>query len=215
MGRRRGRGARRDRGVPDRRAPARPSPTGCWRRCCSPTSSARPSAPPSSATARWRDLLRGPSRDRARRAGAIRAVARWTPPATASSRRSTARRAPSAARSPSSTRCAPLGLRDPCRRCTPARCELVERRHRRHRRAHRRPRRVPWRAPARCSSRARCKDLVVGSGIAFEDRGTARAQGRAGRLAALRGAARLTPHVRRASRPPRSATATPRPCRTR
>ena len=31
------------------------------------------------------------------------------------------------------------------------------------------------------------KDLVAGSGIAFEDRGAARAEGRPGRVAALRG----------------------------
>ena len=37
---------------------ARPSPPpGCWPRCCSPTSWARPSGPPGSATARWRELL--------------------------------------------------------------------------------------------------------------------------------------------------------------
>ncbi len=43
----RGRG---DRGVPDGARAGRPSPSGRWRRCCSPTSSARPSAQRSSAT---------------------------------------------------------------------------------------------------------------------------------------------------------------------
>ena len=40
-----------------------------------------------------------------------------------------------------------------------------------HRRPHRRPRRRARRRRARCSSRAPCKDLVVGSGIDFADRG--------------------------------------------
>ena len=49
--------ARRDRGVPHRRAPRAPSPTACSRPCCSPTSSARPSAPRELGDRRWRDLL--------------------------------------------------------------------------------------------------------------------------------------------------------------
>ena len=33
------------------------SSTGCWRRCCSPTSSGRPRRPPSSAIERWKELV--------------------------------------------------------------------------------------------------------------------------------------------------------------
>ena len=42
-------------------------------------------------------------------------------------------------------------------------------------------------APARCWSTETVRDLVAGSGIAFEERGGARAQGRPGPLGALRG----------------------------
>ena len=80
-------------------SPARatpPSPTACSPRSCSPTSSARPSAPPRSATAAGASCSTPTTRPCAASWRAS-AAARSTPPATASWPRSTARPAPSAA----------------------------------------------------------------------------------------------------------------------
>ena len=136
---------RRGRGVPDRRAAARPSPTACSRRCSSPTSSARPSAPPSSATARWRELLERHHAARARASSSASAAARSTRRATASSPRSTARRARSAARSRDRDAVRELGLEMRAGLHT-GECELVGDKVARDRRPHRRPGRRAGRA---------------------------------------------------------------------
>ena len=95
VGRHRG-DARRDRGVPHRRAATSASPTGCSRRCCSPTSAARPSAPPRWATAAGASCSSATTSCSGGRSRAT-AAARSSAPATASSPPSTARRARSAA----------------------------------------------------------------------------------------------------------------------
>ena len=97
---------------------AGPGPTGCWRRCCSPTSSAQPSGPPVG-----RSALEGAAR-RARRAIAVadrahRAASRSNRPATGSSPVSTVRPGRCAAAAMGEALAAARAA-DPRRGCTPA-----------------------------------------------------------------------------------------------
>ena len=184
---RRRRSPRRDRGVPDRHPPTPASPIACWRRCSSPTSSARPSG----RRARRPSLAR-PARERITRSSAPSCARLPRPrdrhPATASSRPSTAPPARSAARwrSRDAVQCA--RHRDPGRRP-----------HRRVRALDRgrsaaspstsaRASRRAGRAQARCSSSSTVKDLVVGSGHRVRGSRRARPEGRTRTVAAVRGA---------------------------
>ena len=98
--------------------PARSTTSACSRRCCSPTSSARPRRRPSSAMRAGAACSRASTASRGARSSAS-AGARSTPRATASSRLSTARRAASAARRPSRKASGRSGSRC-ARACTPA-----------------------------------------------------------------------------------------------
>ena len=85
-----------------------PEPDACWRRCCSPTSSARRDGQPSRATP-WEALLADHNRI-VRRSWIASAVPRSRSSEMASLRRSTALSARSVARSRSATRLRELGL---------------------------------------------------------------------------------------------------------
>ena len=156
------------------RASASASPTGCSRQCCSRTSSARPRARPSSATALARPARAAP-RSRVARELARFDGARSTRRATGSSRRSTGRRARSGARRRSSTRCARSG--STCAPgCTRARSSSPTARSRG----------IAVNIGARVAAQADAgevlvsgtvKDLVAGSGLEFEDRGSAALKG--------------------------------------
>ena len=182
---RRRRDPRRDPRVPDRRRGRRRSPTACSRPSSSPTSSARPSAPPSSATGAGASCSSAITRRSGAQLERFRGreidtagdgfLASFDGPARAirCARRSRRRRARARARHP--------------RRRPHGRVRGRRRQAGRHRRAHRRARGRRRRGPARCSSRARCAISSPAPGIEFEDRGVDCAEGRAGRVAPVRG----------------------------
>ena len=160
--------ARRDRGVPDRRAPARRIDrvlaTVLFTDIVGATEKAAQLGRPALARA-----AREPPRGRARASSRASAAARSTRPATASSPPSTARRAQCAAhaRSRGGAAARHRGARRPAHR----RVRGDGRQVRRHRRAHRRARRRAAPAPSEVLVSSTVKDLVAGSGLAFEDRG--------------------------------------------
>ena len=161
------------------------SPRTCWRRSCSPTSSARRSAPPSSATPNGTGCSSATTTSCAASSGAAR-------PRGQAARR----RLPRVLRG--------TGARDPLRagdRSTGVRQLGLEIRGHPHAASASAaattsrgmavtsaPRRRRGRAPARSSSRSTVRDLVVGSGIEFADRGAREFKGVPGerRLYALR-----------------------------
>ena len=183
VGRRPGRDPRRDRGVPDRRRAGAPRPTASWRRCSSPTSSARPSG----------GRARRPALARAARR-APRAVRRELERFRGARGRHGRRRLPRDVRRPGARD--PLRLRDPrraCgrsasrsgRACTPASASSRTTTSRGIAVAHRRARVGASPAPGEVLVSSTVKDLVAGSGIEFERARRARAEGRPGRVAAL------------------------------
>ena len=154
-----------------------PSPTGCSRRSCSPTSSARPDRARSSAT-RWRELLTRPTGSCVAQLARFRGrevdmagdgvFATFDGPARAvRARCAIARR-----------RCGRSGSSS-ARACTPARSSCSATKSPAspsNRRAGRRARR--GRRGARVST---VKDLVAGSGLAFDERGEHELKGIPGR----------------------------------
>ena len=146
-----------------------PSPTGCWRPSCSPTSSARPSRAAELGDRRWREAPRRPPRRGPRASSNVSGAVRSTPPATGSSRHSTGPRGPYAARRRSGPRLRNRASRF-ARASTPAsaRCTASD------------VAGIAVHMGARVAALASAgevlvsstvKDLVAGSGIEFEDRG--------------------------------------------
>ena len=198
LGRRHGRHARRGRGVPHRRPPrarARPRaghrPVHRHRRLHQPRRRARRRAlagaarapRPSSSAASW----------------AASAAARSRRPATGSWPPSTGRRARSAARPRFATRSRRSGSR--CAPgCTPARSRCWATTSAAWPSTSARASGAP-RAPGEVLVSSTVKDLVVGSGLEFADRGAHELKGVPGRVAAVRG--RRLSRIRPARRPGR------------
>ena len=145
-----------------------PSPTGCWRPCSSPTSSAPRSRPPPSGIADGETSSRDTTTSCAASSGASGA-ARSTPRATGSSPPSTARRGPSGARARSPAGSPRSGSRS-APACTPARSSsgsdkvsgLA---------VHIGARVAAAAGPGEVLVSSTVKDLVAGSGLRFQDRG--------------------------------------------
>ena len=155
-------------------------PIGSWRRSCSRTSSARPSAPQSSATAAgaicssstMRRAARARPLRRARGGHGGRRVLRDVrrPGARDPLRRGDRRRRASRSASTSGPDCTRARSSSHDGKVAGIAVNIGAR--------------VAAQAGgARCSSRSTVEDLVAGSGLDFEDRGTARAQGRPRRVA--------------------------------
>ena len=176
--------ARRDRGVPDRASGPTPRSTACSRRCSSRTSSARPSWPPTSATVAGATCSTSTTRSSAASSSRFRGqelntagdgfLATFDGPARAVACAMLDRGRRPRPRPPDSIR--PAHGRARARRigdhvaspCTPA------------------PASQGLAGPGEVLTSSTVRDLVAGSGLEFEDRGLARAEGRAGRVAPVR-----------------------------
>ena len=172
---------RRDPAVPHRRARAASSPTGCSRRCCSPTSSARPSRRRELGDRRWRELLDAHHSAVRRRARALSRPRDRHRRRRLPRRASTGRRGRSAAPARRWRRSRDSGSKS-APASTPASARCIGDKLGGDRRAHRRPRSRPGR-PRRGAglehgegSRRRLWPRVRGSRLG-------RAQGSAGRVA--------------------------------